>query len=369
MSSASPWCRAGTSVLLLMAARGYAGAQTTSEYAHRVDSLARVWQSMVASQPVDMDLVSGLPTSTIRVGPITVLADSQWVGLARNVAERLAPLAARTYGKLAERLRDYQFVLRDKGGVESEASVLSGIVDPAGRERLRGSDYARANDLFVSWERKTELMLAQEIDTAVASWIKTTIPIDAPTAATWTDARSALVLSRTPASSDCVHGRIERCSQLLGLVEVSDPAFMLFDAASRQDVIKRLSPLLRRADAKLFDRCITAKVETACDSLMRSVPPEALPAPAPPIVRQSFVRFALMIGGDGAFDRFIAESNPRARIEAATKLRADTVIRRWRETLLDTRTSSTAIDMETGISALAWAALCGALALRSSRWR
>ena len=44
-----------------------------------------------------------------------------------------------------------------------------------------------------------------------------------------------------------------------------------------------------------------------------------------------------MIGGDGAFDRFMAEASPRARIEAAAKLPVDTVVAKWRDTILDSR--------------------------------
>jgi hypothetical protein len=138
---ASRWRWICVSLLAFATARD-GHAQTTLEYAHRVDSLAQVWRSAVASHAVDTGRATGLPANIIRVGPITVLADSQWTQLAGTVAGRLAPLATRAYGKLAEHLRGYQFVLRGKGGIEEETSVLSGIVDPAGRERWRGSDYA-----------------------------------------------------------------------------------------------------------------------------------------------------------------------------------------------------------------------------------
>jgi hypothetical protein len=367
-------CRASklrrlSSGLLLGIATRAAAAQTTLEYAHRVDSLARVWQLAAANQTKDSARANTLPENTVRAGPITVRADSAWVSLARTVASQLAPLTTHAYGKLADRLTKYEFVLRAKSGAEEGASVLSGIVDSTGRERLRGSDYATAHDLLVSWERKTELVLSEEMDPAVREWIKTIIPVDPPTRATWSEARIGLILSHTPVSTDCVHGRIDRCAQVLGLVAIDDPAFSLFDVRTRREVIEHWSSILRRADAKQYDRCTATNIEAACDSLARSIPPDAVPAAAPPVVRQSFARFALMIGGDGAADRFMAEPTPRARIEAATRLPADSVIARWRDTILDARSSSTAIDLETGISALVWAAVCGALAMRSSRWR
>jgi hypothetical protein len=356
-------------VLSLSFAGNAADAQSTSEYAHQVDSLAHIWQAATTTVAAKAAAANAMPASTIHVGPINVRADSQWTALARTVTEKLAPAVSHAYGKFSWRLGKYQFVLRNKGGVDEVPSVLSGIVDSTGRERLRGSDYSTSHDLYSSWQRKAELVIADEMGPSVQSWIRADIPIDAPTQATWSEARVSLILSQTPASADCVHGRIDRCVQILGLVEVADPAFALFNAASRVNVIERWSPLLRRANTKQYDRCTVAKVEAACDSLVRTMPPDVVPLPVPPVVRQSFVRYALMIGGAGAFDRFMAQSSPRQRIEAATKLPADTVVARWRDTILDSRSSSTAIDMETGISALAWAALCGALALRSSRWR
>src|SRR5947209_1810628 len=99
MSSVSQWRRASALLLVLATPYEHASAQTTLEYAHRVDSLARVWQTAVATHVVNTTRDNAVPANVIQVGSIKVFADSQWADLARNVAERLAPLASRTYGK------------------------------------------------------------------------------------------------------------------------------------------------------------------------------------------------------------------------------------------------------------------------------
>jgi hypothetical protein len=107
-----------------------------------------------------------------------------------------------------------------------------------------------------------------------------------------------------------------------------------------------------------------------CDSLVHMIPRDAVPAATSPDVRRSLVRYALKIGGPGAFDRFATtDGTASERIAAAAKIPTDSVIGRWRTALVESQGSPTAIDLETAISALCWAAACGALALRSSRWR
>ncbi len=158
------------------------------------------------------------------------------------------------------------------------------------------------------------------------------------------------------------------CSQALGIDPVEDPAFEMFDAPQRLALIRNYYDLLRRANPLRFDRCVAGS-QASCDSVAREIPEDVIPRPTAPDVRQSVVSLALEIGGDGAFDRFVAAGSPKSRIEAASRLPADSVVGLWRTAFLDTRHQSTAIDAETALSAVAWAALCGALALRSSRWR
>jgi len=347
-----------------------AAAQSAAEYTHRVDSLARLWRAATATVvKTDASRPNAPSADSLRIGMIIVRTDSEHVDLARAAAARLSPRIERAYGHFAERLTRHQFVLRAKGGTHAATEVQTGLTDSTGAMGQRSSDYANEVSLAATWQRMVEEVMTDAAGPDVRSWIGAIIPSDPPTKTTWSDARIALILAASAGARDCVGGDIIRCEQVLGLVHVDDPAFTFFDASQRFTMIVGFAHILRRADPAQFDRCTVARNQATCDSLAHAIPTDAVNAPIPPLVRQSLVRFALATGGDGAFDRYAAATSPKARLEAASQLPADSLVRRWRDTIMGAQKGSTAVDLETAVSSLAWAALCVACAVRSSRWR
>ena len=135
-------------------------------------------------------------------------------------------------------------------------------------------------------------------------------------------------------------------------------------------MIERNATRFRRTDAAQYSRCTIAHVQAVCDSIVRSIPLDAVPSPTPPSVRRSLVRYALMTGGSGAFDRLASgDGTVSDRLSVVSRMPIDSLVRRWQQALVASRATSTAIDVETATSAILWAAACCALALRSSRWR
>jgi hypothetical protein len=274
------------------------------------------------------------------------------------------------YGGFSSRLARYQFVVRGSGGNEKEKVVATGVVDSTGQLRLRGSVYADGASMEHAWSQKVEELITNELNPSIRAWMGAVMPMDPPTKATWANARIDLFLSQADAARRCVDGDHFRCLQILELEPVDDPAFVYLTAPQRRLLVIQRGGLIRRADPGQFDRCASGGELTACDALVRMIPSDAVPRPVPPSVRQSFARFALAAGGAGAFDRF-ASAGPaiRNRIEAASKMSADSVVDQWRAALVDARTTSTALDGRTALSSVFWIGLCACLALRSSRWR
>lgn len=358
-------------VVLGLAARSTnAGAQTVAEYKRHVDSLAALWKSTTAAVAAQTPSAASktVPLDTLRVGPVRVRADRQYLALAQVTAARLEPVLRRAYGRGGELIDRHVFVLRAKEGSGDSTAAVSAIADSVGDEHQRSSDIAQSDALLASWTRKAEEAIVDDIP-GLREWIGAVVPVAPPSDATWSEARVALILSGSVAANECVAGKIERCNQVLGLTATPDPAFELYSADERRSLIERNARILRRADPAQFDRCLSAEKQPACDSLARQIPADAVPAPTNGDVRQSFVRFALARGGEGAFDRFIAPGSPQVRIASAARMPADSVVRLWQARVGASRRSSTALDMETALSALAWAGVCAGLALRSSRWR
>jgi len=325
-----------------------------------------------------------LPPDSVRVGDVIARSDSSSAALAYEAAQRLAPVVERAYGAFAERLLRHPFVVISPGDprardvVTRSASsssprdrlpVLTSSADSTGRLTLRSSVYPTADALYTAWAAKAQQVVMDELGPPVRDWLGGPIALTQPTRDDWSSARVALLLAASKADRECADGDVQRCLQVLGLSDSLNPVFDFYDASERSSLIRTFRQILRTADVHLYDRCTQQGLQPACDSVAELIPGDALSLPAPPLVRQSFVRFALQLGGSGAFDRFAANGSRRERIEAAAKMPIDSVVARWRATIADTKSTSTAIDLMTAVSSLVWAGACAGLALRSSRWR
>lgn len=350
-------------VIVLVASRT-SQAQSTAAYRAQLDSLVRLWRPLAAAeQRLAGDRRTDLPPLAIGIGNVAVRADSVRLEIARRAAERLAPLVERAYGASASRLSAYTFVVLEAGN-----SVIAAIADSSGRVVLRGGILPTVDALFQAWESRASEMMFQRLDPELRQWMGGAIPLEPLTRGDFADTRIHLLLEGSKATRDCANGNEARCAGALGLSPTENRLFTTYDATEREAIVKSFVSILRRADPAKYDRCTTHHA-SACDSLAELVPPDAVPLAAPPRVRQDFVRYALALGGDGAFDRFLSPGTPRQRIERAARMPADSVVARWQANFSDARSTSTAIDTTTAISSLVWAAACAALALRSSRWR
>lgn len=358
---------------VLLATAGHAtGAQSAVEYRVRVDSLARTWRGLVAREAEtrsDSGRRSMIPRDSVRIGSIIVRADTAFVAIGRKAAERLAPRVERAYGTASQRLARYQFVIRGRSMETSPVSVVTGAADSTGEVRLRSTVFAEADAIAATWAQKVQDLMTGEIDPDVRHWLRTTVPLNRMDAESWSHARIDLLVANAEAARRCANDDAAHCSLALGLSPVTDAAFAYYNARERRTIVERHAGVLRRADPAFFDRCSAEQSQPACDSLVRMVPSEAIDPPVPPSVRQSLTRYALDLGGDGAFDRFMRPAGVSERLAAAAQVPIDSLIARWREKLLDSRTSSTALDATTALSSLFWIGLCACLSLRSSRWR
>lgn len=344
-------------------------AQTVAEYRRDLDSLGREWRAaIVAKNSSDSARTGALPSDTVRVGHVVVLTEPRHEALARSTLQLLAAITDSTYGKSAATLVQHPFVLRTNGSDSSE--VASGITDSTGVIQLSSSDFNDASALANSWRQKIEAVMTSDIGDAFSKWLGGPIPSQVPTAQTWIDSRIQLVVTDSRVAQDCVRSDINECLKAFSLVPIADPALDWYDAAQQRDILEHDAYALRRSDPATYDRCMTASDRLACAAILHAIPPDAIPEPISSSLRQSLVRYALMVGGAGAFDRLAqTPGTPGQRLASAAREPIDSLVRGWRGTVMETQNTHTAIDLGTAIASIAWAGIFAALSLRSSRWR
>lgn len=373
MCSARARRAAALGLVSVIAAR-VSPAQTVTDYTKRVDSLTTVWRAAVATQlRADSDRVRHLPADTIHAGNLVILTDSANVELVKATAAIVSPELDAAFGSWASRMRAHVLVVRPptlRRMGNDTGTVESGVAGPGGRALMRLSTFASTEGLSAAWRRQAEEFLFLDFDQPFREWLRSPISSEPATARSLSKGRVDLVLSPSRVAHECALGTLTSCSRALGLVPVDDPAFTLFDEQQRLDMVKWYSFVLQRRDPSKYTRCVSAGNRAACDSLVRSIPLAAVPKPTSDAVRLNFTRYALMLGGDHAFERLAATRGTIGeRISAAAGLPLDSVVARWQSNLTSSPSSSTAIDSLTAISSVFWVCLCGALALRSSRWR
>jgi hypothetical protein len=335
--------------------------------------LTRIWKAAANTARSESIRDGILPSDTLRVGNFVIITDSAHSELARGAAARVSPSLDSAYGAFAARLRTHTFVLRARPpqrGETATTAVESGVLDEQGAIRLSSRDFATVDGLARSWNGKAAEFISQDLPPEIRRWLDYSIPVERLQRKDLERDRIELVLAGSQAAHDCATGSTPRCLQALGLTPVSDPAFALFNEDQRRDMIERNATRFRRSDPGQYTHCTIGHLQAMCDSIVRSIPLDAIPSPVPPTVRRSLVRYALITGGPGAFDRLAsAEGTISERLAIVSKMPTDSLVQRWQQALVDSRATSTAIDFETATSAVLWAAACCALALRSSRWR
>lgn len=349
-----------------------ANAQSTAEYRHLVDSLGTIWRSQARELALaDSTRRSLALRDTLHVGHFVIVADSQYASIARIAAERVSPLLDRAYGKFAGKLDSRVFAVRAAPRKGDTTHVIeSGILDDNGLLRFSSRDFADAGALARSWQTKAAALISESLPLELWGWVNQPIPIEELTTSQINADHVELVLSASQASHDCAMGSVPRCMQALGLMPTTDPAFELFNREQRNDMIEHNSTRFRRADPARYARCMVAHVQATCDSLVHDIPVDAVPLAVATTVRRSLLRYALKLGGPGAFDRLAtATGSVGDRLAAAAGVPIDSVTKGWQQTLMKSQSVSNALDLQTALSAALWAAACCALALRSSRWR
>ncbi len=217
------------------------------------------------------------------------------------------------------------------------------------------------------WIRQNALrLLANEVESDFRRWLVGELLPDTSSTVAWTLRRLELISADAVVARRCYDGDLTACSIALELTPVADPITQFFDADGRRRLVERSEWAARQLDRPASDRCI-AGVDAACIANLREWSRlEAVPREH----RLALAKLAIQLGGPAGYERILTTSGtPAQRIASAAGLPIDTVLRMWQRKVRETTVPSQ--DMSLGIAAgsLIWILACGALSLRSSRWR
>jgi hypothetical protein len=357
---------------IAMAVASNAGAQSTADYRTRLAALATAWKGVHSERALTDSLqLRAVPPDTLRSGALVLLTTPRDSAFGRVTIEAAAAELTRVFGPPADHLKTRPFVLTRHGGALGDSIAETAEVGPAGTRLAVSSTFATRATVTEVWKHRGARYLAEDAGPEFARWLRIGLPIDSATADTWVDVRIDLVTSPAESAHHCFTGDFPACALALGLTGDDDPAMRWYQSGERRSlVVNHYYYEWRQARSGQFSRCNNLSDEGACDSLARLIPPEAISPRLGADARQSVTRVALAIGGRGAFARMLAA--PRRvedQLRAASGVSTDSLMRAWHAQVLAVSPGTTTMNVFTATTAIFWAALCGGLALRSSRWR
>lgn len=353
----------GLQVCLLLTLAGARGAAQTPR---NLERLRRLWEdAAAASGRVDslarLRLRMGL--DSVRAGNLVIITPADLRPLAAAIAPRVWTRVEAVYGEEA-RTKAGPIVVgiyhSDSGPPPYgfPVDVVPVPVDPAAR------DDRNTREL----EMRIPDELRSRLDPQLSQWLAQPITLR-PASSAPPDLYEDLVTSPSPLARSCFVGDLTACRAALGLAPARDPATDWYDAAGRRALVRTL-----RRDPRnpvWYEQCVEQAVDAACIHILRGA--DSVHTTAPLILgsRELLVRLAVALGGPVAFHRLLGSAGRplEQRLSITSGVSADSLLVRWRSTVLMNRPEPVMLTAETGWVALVWAIAFGALVLGSSRWR
>jgi len=212
------------------------------------------------------------------------------------------------------------------------------------------------------------------LDSTMRIWMPVLRPPGADSIELGERAFRVAVTSGSAAVRRCLAGDDAQCKSALGLTPADDPLRAWYDPIDYPDLLKRVSNLHAQLETELGTPVVRACLDDhdipSCTRVVTGIPLSALRPPMPDDVRSLLVLTAMQKGGDGAFDRLLADSTtpPLARLAAAARVPEHELLSEWRTRVMVSRPAKALPTAAITLVSLAWVAGCFALALRGTPW-
>jgi hypothetical protein len=179
-----------------------------------------------------------------------------------------------------------------------------------------------------------------------------------------------LLTANAPGAEGCRDGSLEACARSLNLIARLPGQSVEANAELRRFVERRLRHRASEpALAPAYSACVDGGDAAACLAFL-----ERAGVQEPTLSTRATGTLLVAIGdvgGPDALARFFADTGAAIvpRLEAAAGMPVDSLLARWRETILAHRPPPTAVPAGMQWFVLGWATVLVALATRSTRWR
>ena len=357
----------------LMARGPLLAAQEVRAQEARVDSLRMAIRRAEANERAFHDSVNLAMTrlDTLVVPPLRLLVTSDLRSRTSRVAAPVAAKLARRLGSEAAQLSKDWIVVKPARYSNTDTLTLS--IRYEGNDRLVEQLWGSVHDSTLSdwiFRVSAELFERRMLGPSLLAWTgnRAASALDTVTTAHWASLRLDLVSASEAVVRRCYDGDIGACLTALELKPTKDPVAEWYDASGRRAYVERNDWAARQASREQSERCIAGD-DASCIAVMRIMFRRSQPRPAL-YNRITLVQTAMALGGSGANGRLLnSTGQPSERLAAVARVPVDSVVRVWLDRTRSARIASDAMSLPIAVSSLAWILACGAMALRSSRWR
>lgn len=369
-------CRALIVTLGLSALPAAAPAQLRAAYERRLDSLAAVYRTANARLVAVRDSLAraGMVRDTVAVGPMRILTDVATAELSRQAGERVVASLTRHYRFLLPHFTTHPLIARRVGrtgfSVGDSAYVAIGAVSMKGEWISTADVPPHLDDVTSTLLRAALGSLSGAVDTSIIRWAGMVPPLDSAPTFIYTRARADMISSHSFTARQCYAGDMKACRLALAITPVADVATEWFNASDRRALIARNDRTGWASIRPETAESCKAGNDSLCIAIIRAHPDVTIGPPLRQMHRVTIVQLAGAIGGEGAYERLLTTPGSLdERIAAAARVPTDSVLRVWTARAKGVELPSDDMSPMIALTSVGWILVCGALALRSSRWK
>jgi hypothetical protein len=344
-----------------------ADAQDLASEVKKLDSLKRAWAAAAERVSWHEDSLRAVRFGydSLVVPPLSLLLESGLGAIVDSAARQAAGRLLLPPAIGSRELRGLHFTVRWFEGDSSR--VLVSVIDTMGREWGQRPVLRESGSLGDALRESANHLLAQRLDQDMRSWLDVQVGPDTLPTSAWRGLRLDLVSSNANIGPKCFDGDLTACHQALGLRPTADPVTEWYSESGRRRLVRAHEWSVRRGNGVATRSCLDGNDE-ACVVALHAAP--SVPLQVAPALRRSLAQLALQMGGPGAFERlYLSRGTPAERLMQTAGAPVDSIVRLWHARVRDTRAPSDAMTKEIAAMSLVWILMCGALSLRSSRWR